>query len=221
MAATFQESRQKALNLQNRSLKYLLALAFPIAVGITVTAGRIIPLFYGKGFDQSIGALRLLAWYLPLAFCNTVLYRVLYVRGEQHVVFRVQLTTEIVQVLLAVSLIPVLGVNGAALALLGGNLLYALFSIYFVQRNRQALPLWQISWRLVAASTIMGISAWLLMPSFHLFLIVPGEILIYAAILWVLRAFSSEDLVLFKQILSRSNKRLPVKRAAAMVEFKE
>ena len=47
LSATFQESRQKAIGIQNRSLKYLLALAFPLAVGITVTAGAIIPLIYG------------------------------------------------------------------------------------------------------------------------------------------------------------------------------
>jgi O-antigen/teichoic acid export membrane protein len=221
MTATFQESHQKALSLQNRSLKYLLALALPIAVGITVTAGRIIPLFYGSGFDQSIAALRLLAWYLPLSFCNTVLYRVLYVRSEQHVVFRVQLITEIVQVLLAVSLIPPLGVSGAALALLGGNLLYAIFSIYFVQRNRQPLPLFQLSWRLLAASTLMGLIAWLLMPRFHLFAIIPGVAMVYIMALWVFRAFSSEDLALFKHILTRSNKRLPVEGASTIVEFKE
>jgi O-antigen/teichoic acid export membrane protein len=202
-------------------LKYLLALAFPLAVGITVAAGRIIPLFYGTGFDNSISALRLLAWYLPLAFCNTVLYRVLYVRSEQHVVFKVQLTTEIVQVLLAISLIPSLGVNGAALALLGGNLLYALFSVYFVQRNRQSLPLLQLSWRLATASMLMGLITWLLMPKFHLFVLIPGAALVYIAALLILRAFSSEDLILFKHILTRSNKRLPVERTAVIVELKE
>jgi O-antigen/teichoic acid export membrane protein len=221
MTATFQESHQKALSLQNRSLKYLLALAFPIAVGITVTAGRIIPLFYGTGFDQSISTLQILAWYLPLAFCNTVLYRVLYVRSEQHVVFRVQLVTEIVQVIMAFGLIPSMGVNGAALALLGGNLLYAIFSVYFVQRNRQSLPLLRLSWRFVAASTIMGVIAWLLMSSFHLFIIIPGAALVYLAALWVLRAFTGEDLVLFKHILTRSKRRLPVEQAAAMVEYKK
>jgi|GEM_PF-1335705 len=221
MAATFQESRQKALSLQNRSLKYLLTLALPLAVGIMVTAGRTIPLFYGSGFDQSIGALRILAWYLPLAFCNTVLYRVLYVRSEQHVVFRVQLITEIAQVLLAVGLIPSLGIDGAALALLGGNLLYAIFSVYFVRRNHQSLPLLQLSWRLVTASMVMGASAWLLLPRFHLFLIIPTATLVYFAALWVLRAFSADDLLLVKHILSRTNKRLPVEQAAVLFELKE
>ena len=81
-------------------------------------------MIYGPGFQESIEVLRILSWYLPLIFCNMVLWRVLIVRGEQRVVFRVQFITEIIQVLLAVWLIPALGCNGAAWAVLGGNLAY-------------------------------------------------------------------------------------------------
>ena len=221
MSATFQESRQKALSLQNRSLKYLLALAFPLAVGISITAGAIIPLFYGPGFNESISTLRLLSWYLPLAFCNTVLYRVLYVRSEQHVVFRVQLVTEIVQLLLAISLIPTLGGSGAALALLGGNLLYALFSIYFVQRNNQSLPLVKLSWRFVVSSLVMGLFAWLLTPHLHIIVIIPGATLVYLAALIVSRAFSIEELLLFKSLLIRSKKPMPLEQSVALMDLKE
>ena len=161
LSATFKESRQKAVDLQNRSIKYLLALAFPLAVGISVTAGVIIPLFYGPGFEESIGVLRILAWFLPITFCIMVLYRVMFVRGEQHVVFRVQLLTEIVQVVLALGLIPVFGCYGAAFALLGGNLAYLIIMAYYVQRDKTALPLIQIGWRFVLASLVMGIFTWI------------------------------------------------------------
>ena len=68
--------------------------------------GAIIPTFYGPAFEQSIGASRILSWYLPLIFCNMLLWRVLMVRGEQRVVFRVQLINEIGPSLLAVGLTP-------------------------------------------------------------------------------------------------------------------
>jgi len=204
LSAAFQESRQKAVHLQNRSLKYLLALAFPLAVGITVTAGEIIPLIYGTGFDESIRVLRILAWFLPLVFCNMVLWRVLVVRGEQHVVLRIQFITEIIQVLLAVWLIPSLGCYGAALALLGGNLAYTLFHIYFIQRNNIPLPLVLLSWRFALASIVMGIFTWFFIPMLQLFFLVPIAAVLYLAMLWMLRAFSSDDLALLKHVLSFS-----------------
>ena len=90
-----------------------------------------------------------------------VLWRVLIVRGEQRAVFRVQFITEIIQVLLAVVLIPPMGCYGAAWALLGGNLAYAVYIAYYVRRDDTPLPLVQLSWRFVLASIVMGLLAWL------------------------------------------------------------
>jgi O-antigen/teichoic acid export membrane protein len=208
LSATFQESRQKAVDIQNRSIKYLLALAFPLAVGISVTAGAIIPLFYGPGFEESIGVLRILAWFLPISFCIMVLYRVLFVRGEQHVVFRVQLFTEIIQVLLALGLIPVMGPYGAALALLGGNLSYLVITAYYVKRDKTDLPLVQIGWRFVLASLVMGLFAWLCTRLLHVFVVIPLSAAVYLGMLWILRAFSSDDLALFKRLLTIHKKKV-------------
>jgi O-antigen/teichoic acid export membrane protein len=206
LSATFQESRPAAVDIQNRSLKYLMALAFPLAVGMTVTAGVIIPLIYGPGFQESIEVLRILAWYLPLIFCNMVLWRVLIVRGEQRTVFQVQFVTEILQVLLAVWLIPALGCNGAAWAVLGGNLAYALLSIYYVRRDNTPLPLVQLCWRFVLASFVMGLFTWLCVPWLSLLILVPAAAIVYLALVWMLHAFSSDDIALFRQALSFSKK---------------
>jgi O-antigen/teichoic acid export membrane protein len=206
LSATFQDSRQKAINLQNRSLKYLSALAFPLAVGMTVTAGGIIPLIYGPTFQESIGTLRLLSWYLPLVFCNMVLWRILAVRGEQRIVFSVQLITEILQASLALLLTPKYGCQGAAWALLGGNLAYTLCHVYYVKRDKTPLPLVRLSWRFVLASAVMGLFAWYFTPRLHLFLLIPGAAVVYLAMLWMLRAFSSDDVAMFKQMMRFSGK---------------
>ncbi len=221
LSATYQESRERATTLQNRSLKYLLALALPLAVGITVTASAIIHLFYGSGFDESVGVLQLLAWYLPLSFCNTVLYRVLYVRGEQRTVFRVQFASEIIQVLLALILIPILNVIGAAVALLGGNFLYAILSAYFVQKDKTPLPLARLSWRFGLSALVMGCFAWYLTPRIHFLVLIPGAVLVYAALVWILRAFSAEDFLLFRQLLAFPKKSSPVEQSSVLVNFDE
>lgn len=200
LSATYQESRQKAISLQNRSLKYLIALALPLAIGITVTAGTIIPMFYGPGFQESIGVLRLLAWYLPLVFCNMLLWRVLTVRGDQKIVFQVQLMTEVLQALLAVWLIPTLGYYGAVLGLLGGNLAYMVCLMYYVRRDQTPLPLIRMGWRFVLASAAMGIVAWLSIPWLHLLVVIPVAAVVYFVVLWILKAFSPEDVTLFKEL---------------------
>jgi O-antigen/teichoic acid export membrane protein len=212
LSSTYEESRDKAEILQNRSLKYLLALAIPLAVGIFITADEVIPLFYGPGFEESIHTLQILAWYLPLAFINMILYRVLYVRGQQHIVFRVQLVSEIFQVGLALSLIPIMGSAGAAWALIGGNLLYNLLSIFFVQRDSVSFQLIKMSWRFILASIIMGVSVWLISVKVSLFITIAIAIAIYGGILWLTHAFSTDDLRLLRQMISISKNPKSVKQ---------
>jgi O-antigen/teichoic acid export membrane protein len=221
LSSTYHESRSRAVDLQNKSLKYLMALAFPLAVGICLTASLIIPLFYGPGFEGSIFTLQLLAWYLPLAFCNMILYRMLYVRGEQHNVFRIQFTSEIIQVISAVVLIPIYDWNGAAVALFIGNFSYSVLSIFFVVQDKSHLPLLQISWRFVLASTLMGVFVWICKPVLNLFFLIAGAVVIYLALLLILRAFSNEDLLLFKRLLIFSKATTPTQPSTAVVDIKE
>ncbi|NJD57832.1 MAG: flippase [Anaerolineae bacterium] len=221
LSSTYQESRSRAVDLQNRSLKYLMALAFPLAVGICLTASLIIPLFYGPGFEGSIFTLQLLAWYLPLAFCNMILYRMLYVRGEQHIVFRIQFASEIIQVVSAVVLIPIYDWNGAAIALILGNFSYSVLSIFFVARDKSPLPLLQISWRFILASSLMGAYVWICTPVLNLFFLIAGAVVIYLALLLILRAFSNEDRLLFKRLLSFSKDSPPGQPSTVVFDIKE
>ena len=204
LSATFQEYPQKVISLQNKSLKYLIAAALPLAVGMTVLAGLIIPLIYGPIFSQSIVPLKILSWYLPLIFLNNLLWRVLFVRGEQKVVFRWQLVTEIIQVFLAVWLTPKIGSIGAALSVFGGNLAYFIYFIFFLKHVKSPLPLIQIGWKFLLASTIMGLFTWLCSPKIPLIMLVPIAALIYLFLLWILRAFSNDDIGSIKEIFKNS-----------------
>lgn len=221
MSATFQESREKAIDIQNRSLKYLLALAIPLAVGIFLTADVVISIFYGPGFNESISTLRILAWYLPLAFCNMVLYRMLYVRGDQHIVFRVQFVSEIFQVLLAIVLIPERGSNGAAWALMGGNLLYTILTAYSIQKDKSPLPLFKLSWRFFLASIVMGIFIWMFAPRLHLVLLVPLAALIYIGSTLLFRGLSPDDIRVIKRLIHFSKTTQNSQPAVPTIEYEE
>jgi O-antigen/teichoic acid export membrane protein len=221
LSSTFQESRTKAVDLQNRSLKYLLALAFPLTVGICLTADIVIPLFYGPGFEGSILTLQILAWYLPIAFCNMVLYRMLFVRGEQHIVFRVQFVSEIIQVIAAVIFISAYDWNGAAMALLLGNFTYFVLSVFFILRDKSPLPLLRLSWRFILASFIMGGFIWICKPLISLILLIIGAVMVYLFLLWIFRAFSNDDLLLFKRLMTFSKPLPAIQTSKAVVDIKE
>ncbi len=204
LSALFQKSQLKVIDLQNRSLKYLISAALPLAVGMAVLANSIIPLIYGPDFSQSIVPLQILSWYLPLIFINNLLWRVLFVRGDQKVVFRWQLVTEIFQALLAIILTPKYGSIGAAIAIFGGNLAYFIYFIYFLNKVKSPLPLMKTGWKFFLSSVIMGFFTWLCSPSIPLILLIPLAAIIYFGLVLLLRAFSKEDLNLLKDIFNRS-----------------
>jgi len=221
LSATFEKSKQKAIELQNKSLKYLLAAAFPLTVGMAITAGQIIPLIYGNKFQESVDVLRILSWYLPLIFFNNLLWRVLFVRGEQRVVFRWQLLTEILQAFLALWLTPIYGSIGAAWAVLGGNLAYAVYFVYFLQRAQLPLPLVQVGWRFLLASAVMGLVAWVGSFNISIFIVIPVAAVIYIGVVWLLNAFSAEDKAIFMEILRFKKDSPSLKREAVSIELEK
>jgi O-antigen/teichoic acid export membrane protein len=218
LTIAYQESRQKAINIQNKSIKYLLALALPLAVGMTVLADRIILQVYGPRFEESSWALRLLSWYVPLIFCNEVLWRILLARDEQHLVLRGQLIADVLRTSIALLLTPRLGYRGAVWALIGGHLTYAIYHTYYVQRGGTRLPLVELGWRFVLASLVMGIFAWICAQWVHLSVLIPLAAVVYVALIVGLRAFSQDDLALFWQMLKRPRVDLAATQEAVIID---
>ncbi len=200
LSAAYHESRPRAVAIQNRSFKYLFAIAFPLAVGLALAADALVQL-YGAGFEESARALRLLAWSVPLVYCNMVLWRILLARGERRVVLRGQFIADSFRVLLALLLTPRLGYMGAAWALMGGTVVYTLYHSYFVRRDKTPLSLVRLGWRFALAALMMGALVWMLAPGAQLGVLVPLSAAVYAALVVALRAFTPEDWNLLRQLL--------------------
>jgi O-antigen/teichoic acid export membrane protein len=218
LTAAYQESREKAVSIQNRSLKYILATAFPLVAGIVVAADAIISQFYGPGFEASVWVLGSLAWCLPFFFCNQLLWRILVARDEQHLALRGRLIAGVLQAFLALILTPRLGYQGAAWAFIGGSLAFAVYHLYYVERGGTSLPFIQLGWRFALASAVMGIFAWICARWVPLFVLVPLAAAVYVTLIVVLRAFSQDDLTLLLRILKRNKGKQPARQEAGIID---
>lgn len=203
LTVAYQESKHRAASIQNGSIKYLSAIAFPLTVGVMVVADGIINLFYGPGFEESISTLQLLSWCLLLGFYNDFFWRVMLVQGRQHLVLRGQFIAEVLRVFLALLLTSRFGCLGAAWALIGRHFTYAVYHICSIRRSGTPLPLVQLVWRFAAASAVMGAFVWTSAPWVNLFLLVPLAAVFYAVLIVVMRAFSPDDLELLWRVLKR------------------
>lgn len=210
MAAAYTRSKQEFQQMVNRSVKYMMALAFPLAVGIAVTANRFIPLFYGEGFDASVPVLQFLAIILVPIFLNEILWRILITRDEQHLALSTQIAGVIVKVGVSLLAVPLFSQMGTVYSLLASQLIYTSMHIFFVQRRGTPTPFVSLIWRFALAAALMGGCAWWLSAYINLggeilniAVMVTAAMVVYAALLFLLRAFTSEDLDLFRSFLRR------------------
>jgi PST family polysaccharide transporter len=99
-----------------RSVLQAFAVALPAGVGAALIADQIIATVFGAQFAGAIPALRILAWYLPLAAIRELPVVALIAAGQERALLRVNTHTAIVNVLLALGAVPAFGLVGAATA---------------------------------------------------------------------------------------------------------
>jgi len=99
-----------------RSVFQAFALALPAGVGAALIADQILGTVFGEQFAGGIAAMRILAWYLPLAAIREMPVVALIAAGQERALLRVNALTALANVILVVALVPSLGLVGAAAA---------------------------------------------------------------------------------------------------------
>ena len=186
-----------------RSMKYLLALGFGIAMGTTMLSDRIIVLFYGSGFSPSIRFLQILIWSEALIFLSFVCNGLLLALDRRWELFWQAVLAAILNLALNLPIIYFWGALGASATTVATEIFALCFLIWRVHRS--GIPLGQ-RWipdlvRIAGACAGMSIILLLgeklpLMP-----LIVLGACAYFGA-LFLTRFFDDVDIRLGRQMLS-------------------
>jgi O-antigen/teichoic acid export membrane protein len=200
LSRSYQLADEKFQIIQDKSIKYLLALSLPLTAGIVATAGPIIELFYGPGFETAVLPLQILAWNVPLAYVSAVLWRVLAARDQQDSVLWVRIITLFTRLGGGYALSVWLAATGAAISVPVNLLLNAVLLGLYIKRSGIQLHFLSLGWRFALAATVMGVSAWLLGSRFQLWILVIVAAAVYLGMVLLLKAFSADDLALFRQI---------------------
>lgn len=189
-----------AQQIQERAIRYLLAVALPVAVGLVIAATPIIHLFYGPNFTDSVPILQMLACGLPFYFLNSVLWRVLVARGQQNLNVRAQMITLPSRLASGALLIVLFGAFGAAIATISNILFHNRLLSVYIQRAGTHLRVFQLVWRFALVAFLMGAVVFLYYDVLSLGLLVPLAIIVYLSLILCVRAFSPEELAAFHQL---------------------
>ncbi len=207
LARAYHVSDNSPETMQDQSTKYVAVFTLPIAVGIAVAAGPIIRLLYGPGFESAVPVLQVLAINIPLSAFFAILWRVLFARQRQDQVLKAMAVSTGLELVGDFVLISRGGALGAAIAATAISLVYSLLLMFFIQRDGSRTRPLQLTWRFGAAAGGMGIVMWAIglaigtSGPLSVVLLVPAALISFALLVYLLRAFSPEDLAFVEEFL--------------------
>ncbi|MFC1702922.1 flippase [Patescibacteria group bacterium] len=181
MSEYYVMDREKLGRLFAFSLKYLLALAMPLAFGIATLATPIIIAVYGIEFAGSILPLQVLMFSLVFAFLYWPAGSLLNACDRQAKNTLVMGLTMVGNIVLNAILIPRLSATGAAISALFGNMILFVGAFTFAH----GLAPWHkrilvtASVKIFLSSVLMGAAILVLRPYVHFLLLIPVGVVVY------------------------------------------
>lgn len=193
----FFSNKERLKYIFEYALKYLLILAFPIAVGIFILADDIIINIFSIEYINSIPALKILIFATVFIFMNFLLGAFLNACDRQKTQTVLVGVVMILNIILNFLFIPKFGVSGAALAALLGNIVITIVSFFIVPK------IIQISFRFIfktliqlsISSLIMALLVWYTNSVTNFYLAIFVGIVIYLLMLIVTRAISKKQIL--------------------------
>jgi len=197
-AASARESLLRAYTL---SLRLLLMLALPVAVGTPFIARELILILGGGEYlPHSMIALQLLIGFFPLSCINQVTQYVLIALDQQRFLTKAFMIGVAFNLIANLIFIPMYSYQAAAVIAIFSEIVLLIPFYYCVHRNLAPIPWPSIVWRPVLASALMGTVMWLL-RDLNALLLIPLAAVIYLVALSAVGAFSGEEMRLLKGLL--------------------
>jgi O-antigen/teichoic acid export membrane protein len=188
------DSRESLARAYILSLRLLLLLALPLAVGTPFVARPLILFLAGERFiPDAMIALQFLIWFLPFSFINQVTQYVLIAVNQQRHLTRAFIIGVLFNLITNLIFIPLYGYRAAAVTTIFSEWALLIPFYLLVRRHLCPVPWFDVVWRPSLAAAVMGLSLWFLGDmNFLLTCLVAGAI--YGVILFLSGGFNQPDM---------------------------
>jgi O-antigen/teichoic acid export membrane protein len=200
----FTDSRDRWERICFQSIRYLLIIVIPVAVGTAILSENIISLIFGKSFLPSSPALSILIWVTVFYSLNQVFANILI--GSNHQVNNLysNLGGLITGLALYALLIPHLSYLGCAIATTLAVMTTALLQYLFVLRARITIHFLKSLVKPMAAVSGMSCVT-LALHDQNVFGVIGASAALYTLLLFLLKTFHENDLRIMKSLLAKRN----------------
>lgn len=188
--------------LYEQSFKYLLLAGLPVAVGVTILASDIVTLVFGAQFALSAPMLQILIWSLFLTFVSIPNSRLLIVSDQQRRTAMFLLLSLVINTALNLLLIPRWGATGSAVArVISTSVLFTVIAVFVFRHMYSFNPAPFLPRPVLAAAAMAG--GLIILRGRPILVLILAGTLIYFTALAVLRTFSRDDLMVWRQTTAR------------------
>lgn len=196
MSEYFVKEKEKLAVILHDSIKYLLVIAVPIAVGICVLAQDIILMLYGPNFLPSVLPLQILILSLIFSFVGFPIGALLNACNKQTTQTSIVGVVMILNIITNVLLIPRIGVAGAAFSAFFGNSLLTIVGYCFIS---SVVPISHRKFvstflRVLFCGIVMGLCVYFTQSFGNIFLAIPVGALAYFAMIFLMRVLSPAEI---------------------------
>lgn len=205
-------ARDSLLRATVLSLRWLLYLAFPICVLTTRYADGIIMAFGGPDYlPHSATALRLLIWFLPFSFINSLVHYVLIAVNQQRFLTRAFTLGVGFNLIANLLLIPRYSFYAAAINTVLSEIVLLMPFYYSLREHVGEIPWFTVFWRPAVAAGVMALPLWY--GSLPFYTAIPVAGVLYVVAVLITGGVTDDDIGVLQQLLPRRYGRL-VARAA-------
>jgi O-antigen/teichoic acid export membrane protein len=198
----FKHSKEKLKFSFEKSIKYLIVISIPIAVGTTLLADKIIESIYGSQYAPSVTVLQILVWSAVLVFINAIISNLLDSTDKQVIVAKQNAMAAVINFATNLMLIPTYSYIGAGIATLATqifSLFYLSLSISKTEFKLQKKVLSLLISKVVFASLVMGILITYL-KFMNILIVIPISVLLYFVFFYLVGGIEKDDIEIAKKL---------------------
>ena len=204
MSKFFKNDEKMLLISYEKSIKYLMMVIIPIAIGTMFYSSDIIQLIYGHKYDQAASVLSILIWTVCLLFISGAGNTLLNASYKEVSVTKIYFIAAIFNVVLNFIMIPHFSYNGAAITTVLSDVLIVGLQTYVIYKlgHRPSKNLYSELIKIIIGSTVLGIALYFL--NLNMWVAIPVGIIIYFAVITLLKFFDDDDKYVIREILGRN-----------------
>jgi O-antigen/teichoic acid export membrane protein len=185
-----------------RALRYLMIVALPLTIGIYMLSDQLIPFLFKTEFLPAAGALMVLIWVVPLQYASEFLGYVILIANRERIVARSVLISSTLNVLANLALVPLFGIQGAAVMTVLTELVLVGQYIWLLRDQLRGLDASRYLLRPLLAALMMGALIWALAPLPWVMRALAAG-LAYAAMLFASRTIGRDEIEFVRALRAR------------------